>query len=106
MKFVNCTPHALTVQGLGTIPASGIVPRCATVRSEAPAIGGVRLVRQVTGQVTCLPDAAPDTILIVSRVVLEALKGSRDDVVAPDTGDDAIRKDGQVVAVLGLVQLG
>ena len=35
MKFVNCTPHALTIEGLGTIAPCGVVPRCATVRTVA-----------------------------------------------------------------------
>lgn len=127
MNFVNCTPHALTVWGLGTIPASGIVPRCATVRTVADAIPTgewlycgsgdaipapatnectpvhVRLVRQTMGQVTGLPDAQPDTIYIVSGMVLGALNGTRPDVVAPDTGPDAIRENGQITAVRGFV---
>ena len=57
--FVNCTPHALTVEGLGTLPASGIVARCATMRifeapivvQEAPVKFGIRLVRQAVGHV-------------------------------------------------------
>ena len=126
MKFVNCTPHAISVFGFGTIPATGIVPRCATERSEAPALMGwvdtlsgddfvpaegfdgcepavIRLVRQTVGQVTGLPDVAPDTIYIVSGMVLSALNGTRPDVVAPDTGPDAIRENGQIVAVRGFV---
>lgn len=103
VNFVNCTPHALTVEGLGTLPASGVVPRCATVRSEAPSVAGVRLVRQTVGQVTGLPSEQPDTIYIVSGMVLAALNGSRPDVVAPDTGPDAIRENGQIVAVRGFV---
>lgn len=70
---------------------------------RVPAIGGVRLVRQTMGQVTGLPDATPDTILIVSGMVLSALNGARQDVVAPDTGADAIRENGQIVAVNGFV---
>jgi hypothetical protein len=103
MNFVNCTPHALTVEGLGTIPVSGVVPRCATVRSEAHSVGGVRLVRQTVGQVTGLPESAPDTVYIVSGMVLGALNGTRSDVVAPDTGADAVRENGQIVAVRGFV---
>lgn len=103
MKFINCTPHALTVEGLGTLAASGVIPRCATVRSELPSVAGVRLIRQATGQVTGLPEAAPDTIYIVSGMVLAALNGQRPDVVAPDTGADAIRENGQIVAVRGFV---
>ena len=132
MEFVNCTPHALTVEGLGTLAPSGIVPRCATVRSTPTAVlavvdfcavcahvGGycgncsgahwgpgveVRVVAQTTGEVTGLPAPRRGVALIVSAMVLAALKGTREDVFAPDTGADAIRENGQIVAVLGLVQ--
>lgn len=110
MEFVNCTPHALTVHGLGTIPPSGIVPRCATVRTEAHAtvrfagaISGVRLIKQTLGEVQGLPEPKADTIYVVSAMVLSALAGARADVVAPDTGADAIRENGQIVAVRGFV---
>ena len=102
--FINCTPHTLLVQGLGIIPASGIVPRCATVRTEAPLIGGIRLIRQTMGEVTGMPAAQEGTIYIVSGMVLAALCGTRPDVVAPDTGADAIRENGHIFAVLGFVQ--
>jgi hypothetical protein len=104
MKFVNCTPHALTVDGLGTIEPSGIVPRVATQRLPATTIGGVRLVRTVKGAVDGLPAAADGVVLVVSGMVLDALNGSRPDVVAPDTGPDAVRNEkGHIVAVRGFV---
>ena len=103
MVFVNCTPHALTIEGVGTLPASGIVPRCATVRSETAPVGGVRIVRQVAGDVTGLPAPEAGTAYIVSGMVLAALNGARQDVFAPDTGADAVRENGQIVAVRGLV---
>lgn len=104
MEFVNCTPHALTIEGLGTLPPSGTLPRCAAVRTESSPVGGVRLVRQTMGQVTGLPDAREGVALIVSALVLGALNGTRGDVYAPDTGPDAVRENGQIVAVRGLVQ--
>lgn len=108
VKFVNCTPHAVTVLVPGgsiSYPASGTVARVDTVRKELPNRLGFRLVRQVFGDVTGLPDPSPEdnTIYIVSGVVLSALNGSRIDVVAPDTGADAVRKNGQIVAVHGFV---
>jgi hypothetical protein len=103
MIFINCTPHALTVEGLGTLPPSGITPRCATVRSPAAYLGGVRVVRQSMGAVTGLPEAVDGVALIVSGMVLAALSGSRPDVFAPDTGPDAVRDNGQITAVRGLV---
>ena len=79
--FINCTPHALTVEGLGTLPASGIVPRCATVRTpcewgleenEAPA---VRLVAQTMGEVTGLPAPSWGGVLCGERTRSECLEG-------------------------------
>lgn len=104
MVFLNLTPHALTLEGLITIAPSGVVPRCATVRSEPATVGGVRIVTQSMGEVTGLPDPVEGVALIVSAMVLGALKGSRPDVFAPDTGADAIREGGQIVSVRGLVQ--
>lgn len=107
--FINCTPHAITVEGLGTLQPSGIVPRCATLRqpaewnveeNEAPA---VRLVAQTMGAVTGLPAPSWGVFYVVSALVLSALNGTRPDVVAPDTGPDATRIDGQIVSVRGFV---
>lgn len=108
MKFVNLTPHALIViDATGTpavFPASGTLARCATVRQEVAPVGGFRLVSQCMGQVTGVPAPEAGTTYIVSALVLGALAGSRDDVVAPDTGPDAIRESGQIVAVRGFVR--
>ena len=104
MKFVNCTPHALTVEGLGTLAPSGIVPRVVTSRGPSTTIGGVRVVRTVKGGVEGLPAPVEGVALVVSGMVLDALQGSREDVFAPDTGADAIRNEkGHIVSVRGLV---
>lgn len=109
-NFINCTPHAITVKlpdWIGgnpyTYEASGVVARVATLREEIPLAGPFRRIRQTTGEVTGLPAPAPDTFIIVSGMVLAALGGSRPDVVAPDTGSDAVRENGQIVAVRGFV---
>jgi len=104
MQFINCTPHPITIDGVGTLPPSGIIPRCATVRSEPAFVGGVRVVAQSMGEVTGLPAQKDGVALIVSALVLGALKGTRQDVFAPDTGADAVRENGQIVSVRGLVQ--
>ena len=104
MEFVNCTPHAITIEGLGTLQPSGILPRVLTSRGSATTIAGVRIVRTIKGGVEGLPAAAEGVALIVSGMVLDALAGSREDVFAPDTGADAIRNEkGHIVSVLGLV---
>lgn len=112
MKFINLTPHALTIEGVETIPPSGTVARVGTVRVGMGTCGGVRVTLQNLGQVEGLPAPAADTIFIVSGMVLDALKrqaaqvgSSRAgaDVFAPDTSSDAIRENGNIVAVRGLV---
>ena len=104
MKFVNLTPHALTVEGLGTIPASGSVARVSVNSTDVGTVGGVRLRAQLKGQVTGIPARVDAVVYIVSGMVLDALGGTRrGDVVAPDTGTDAIRENGQIVAVRGFV---
>ncbi len=104
MRFVNLTPHSLTVEGLGTLPASGIVARVAVTQCDIGTRGGIRLRTAVKGDVTGIPSPADGVCYIVSGMVLDALAGSRKgDVVAPDTGADAIRENGQIVAVRGFV---
>lgn len=104
MRFINLTPHSLTVEGLGTIPASGTIARVSVNSTDVGTVGGVRLRAQLKGQVSGLPRAEDGVIYIVSGMVLDALGGTRrGDVVAPDTGPDAIRENGQIVAVRGFV---
>ena len=110
-QFINLTPHTINVwEDINTVGGGRVVSlfsrgvaRCATVRQALPDVAGVRLTRQAFGQVEGLPEPQPDTVYIVSALVLSALAGSRPDVVAPDTGGDAIRENGQIKAVRGLV---
>lgn len=104
-KFVNLTPHeVVVVDGIEyRFPASGTVARVTEITEEAPRIGGFRVVRKTYGEVTDLPEPAPDTVYIVSALVREAAK--RSDLVSPDSGKDAIRNEkGQIIAVRGFVQ--
>ena len=109
--FINLTPHSIFVtihpdflddRGL-EYPASGQIARVAAIREVAADLGPHRVMRQSFGQVEGLPEPSPNTVYIVSGMVLSALAGSRGDVVAPDTGPDAIRNNGQIVAVRGFV---
>lgn len=59
--------------------------------------------RREFGQVQNLPEQQPGSIYIVSAMVKDRIL-DRPDVFAPDTGPTAIRKDGQVWGVLGLVK--
>jgi hypothetical protein len=102
MNAINCTPHAIAMNDGKIFPPSGTVARVASSYSEF--VDGI--CRQQFGEVTGLPEAKAGTIVIVSAMVLSALAGSRQDVVAPATGHpDCIRNDkGHIVSVPGFVQ--
>ena len=89
MNIINLTPHAIVVvvgDATTTFAPSGSVARCAAV--SAPAgffyIGDIEvpLTNTAFGDVVGLPDAAPDTIYIVSALVRSAVP-SRHDVASP-----------------------
>ena len=112
-SFVNCTPHHLTIEGIGELPPSGILPRVSKEYSECWPINGVRIRKAVVNpaSVVGLPEPVEGFTFIVSGMVRDALSAipsltqRRPDVFAPDTGEDAIRDDkGHIVAVRGLVQ--
>ena len=109
-SFVNCTPHFLTIEGLGELPPSGILPRVSADYSHDLEIHGVRVRQKFYGAVTGLPDPVDGLTFIVSGMVRDAISVlpahmRRPDVCAPDTGPDAIRNDlGGIIAVRGLVQ--
>lgn len=110
-SFINCTPHPITIEGIGELLPSGILPRVATdYYDDLPIANGVRVRRKINGAVTGLPDRVVGLAFIVSGMVRDALSDlpahlRRPDCYAPDTGADAIRNDeGHIIAVRGLVQ--
>jgi len=108
-QFKNLTPHAICVLDMEgvehTFQPDPQGPARVSVRTETlPATAGFRLQQQAFGQVENLPKAEDGVVLIVSALVLAQCK-ERADLVAPDTGRDAIRNEaGQVVAVRGFVR--
>lgn len=107
-SFVNCTPHTVTIEGIGDLPPSGILPRVTTEYTDGLPLNGVRDRQQVIGlsAVTGLPDPVEGITFIVSGMVRGALIAlSRPDVFAPDTGSDAIiNNKGHIVSVSDLFQ--
>lgn len=106
--FINLTPHSLNVldaQGVENIfiPTTLAARVAVSVEVREP-IEGFRVSSQSFGEVENLPAQQEGVTYIVSALVLAALKGSRQDVVAPDTGPTAIRENGQIKAVRGFVQ--
>lgn len=104
-KFYNITPHPVVIDGVMEIPAFGVVARVVTETTPGIPISGIRVSVNRVKDIMDLPDPVPGVAYIVTSQVLEALKGSRPDVYAPDTGADAIRDfRGNVVAVRGLIK--
>lgn len=98
--IINCTPHPVKV-GDRTFEPSGVVPRVGTVVLNCGTLEGITVVRTEFGEVEGLPEPVFGQDYIVSGVVLAALKGSRPDVIAPDTSPaSAVRNEsGQIVGV-------
>lgn len=96
MTFVNCTPHAISLNNGTTFSPSGIVPRVSCSFTDADADG---ICSQVYGDIQGLPDPVDGTVYIVSAMVLAG--SSRGDLVAPATGHpDVVRNDkGHIVSV-------
>lgn len=106
IDFINLTPHAITVLDVAGVrhvfPANGVVARVAAQVEDMAPIEGFRRRRQTFGAVEGLPAPVPGVIYIVSALVKSQVP-ERDDVVAPDTGPDAVRENGQIQAVRGFV---
>ena len=110
VKFVNCTPHEIAVYAdseIHSFPVSGVVARVnVTTQDDGLLVvkgcqSAISVVRTQYGEVDGLPDPADNTVFIVSGVVLTAIKGSRDDVLAPDTSPTSVVRDdeGRIIAV-------
>jgi hypothetical protein len=85
MKFVNLTPHTINEVNTGlAIGPSGTVARVnSTTERTGEEVNNVPFYRVSFGEVEGLPEPKEDTFFIVSGMVLDSLKGSRMDVVAP-----------------------
>jgi len=107
LTVINLTPHTIGIQ-VGennyTFPPSGKNVRVSTKEIDAGSVANiVPSIKRELGEVEGLPSPQPNTIYIVSSMVLSGIQ-NRDDVYAPDTGVTAIRENGQVKAVTRLIQ--
>ena len=102
MQIVNLTPHTIVLNDGREFPASGTVARVqagfSTIVDD--------VCSQTFGEVEGLPSPQDGTTYIVSAMVLSALAGKRQDVVAPATGHPlCVRNDkGHIVSVPCFVQ--
>ena len=101
MKYINLTPHAITLNNGTTFEPSGKVARVST---RFTAISDDLLCHVEYGEVENLPAPEEGTMYIVSAMVKAATK--RTDVVAPATGHPlCVRNEkGQIVSVPCFVQ--
>ena len=102
VNLVNLTPHAvnfITADGVQVnVAPEGIIARLEQHDVLSRWIGRIPVYKTEYGQVQNLPDPQPDTIYIVSGMVLNKVNG-RDDVLSPGS---LIRNDeGQVIGAGG-----
>lgn len=100
--YVNLTPHAIHLNDGRVFEPTGAIAR---VSSSFSAFED-DVCEQVFGEVENLPAPQAGTRFIVSGLVLAALKGERDDAVAPATGhpDTQRNEKGHIVSVPGFVR--
>ena len=101
MKFINLTPHTITLNDGTSFPTKGNA-RVADTYTEFNASGVCKVKH---GDIENLPEPEPNTTFIVSAMVLAAAKEKgREDVVAPATGHpECKRENGFIVSVPGFV---
>ena len=101
-QYVNLTPHAIHLNDGRSFEPSGAIARVSSSFSDFEN----DVCEQVFGEVENLPAPQADVRFIVSGLVLAALKGERDDVVAPATGHPLTQRNekGHIVSVPGFVR--
>ncbi len=99
-KFVNLTPHNVTLNG-DTIPSTGIA-RCEEITLGTTQVGGIQVDSRIYGKTVGLPDQQEDVCLIVSHIVAQN-NPNRPDLFWPGS----LKRDaaGNVIGVESLNQL-
>lgn len=101
MKFINLTPHTITLNDGTSFTTEGNA-RIADIYTKFN-VNGICKVKH--GEIENLPEPEANTTFIVSAMVLAAAKEKgREDVVAPATGHpECKRENGFIVSVPGFV---
>ena len=102
-QLINLTPHALNIINSSgdviDISASGIIAHCSQESIDVDIVNGIRIARQVFGEVVDLPAEKENTMYIVSRLVASACPERRDLVIPGPLVKD---EDGKVIGCNGL----
>lgn len=107
MKYLNLTPHPVRIYDelghlvLNLEPAQNVrTPRVMQVNDKVDQWENLPIYRPSYGKVANLPDHTEGVVLIVSRMVRQAVPASRTDVVCPGV---AIRDaSGTIIGARGL----
>ena len=94
-EIVNLTPHEISVMVGDTmkrLPPSGKVVRISSQCEPCGELNGMPVVRCYEGEPRGMPEPKEGTVYLVSSVVAKAIK--RKDVLAPDTSDEGVIRDG------------
>jgi hypothetical protein len=99
-ELVNLTPHEVNIWMKGEkttfrvvdIPPSGNVARLHMVSKNCGKVLGIPVVSSVGRKIVGLPAPKKGVAYIVSSVIAREVK--RPDVLAPDTTDDGVIRDG------------
>lgn len=106
-KIINFTPHTInlwiTEANVLEFPSAGIarVDEVDVIGKPIILENGIKIptATKQYKDVIGLPKQQDNVIYIVSIVVLNALRGKRNDLCSPDTGTGGIRdKDGKIIA--------
>ena len=97
MKFINLTPHTITLNDGSSFPTEG--------NARVARFNAYGICRVKHGEIKDLPEPEANTTFIVSAMVLAAAKEKgREDVVAPATGHPLCkRENGFIISVPGFV---
>ena len=106
MKLYNATPHEVTLRAVDgsliRLPAAEAPARVHLERLDRGVVCGVKIVVPVVVGVNNLPARRDDTLIVVSKIVADALP-ERQDLVVPDLIE--YDESGAVVAAGALARL-
>ena len=100
-NIINVTPHDITIVMDGatrTFPRTGQVARVSQSETIVGSIDGIPVTEVVFGTPVDIPDPAPNTVFIVSRIVAAAMP-DRDDFVIP--GPAVRNEEGVIIGARG-----
>lgn len=88
MKFLNCTPHPITLVNeegveIFTLPKGEVIPRLTQTTQVVGEVMGIPITETQFGQTTDLPEPQEGVLLVVSRLVLTA-NPERKDLLVPN----------------------